>query len=308
MKVKKLWFIPICAAFMLFTGADLKAEAATTKDLSSTASKYLGVPYVYGGTSTNGFDCSGFTKRVFSDLGYSLNRTSSGQYSQGNAVSKANLQPGDLVFFKTNGYSISHVGIYLGNNKFINAETSSGVTVSSLSESYWAKYYAGAKRVVKFTNPYVAKAEVKQASIDFSVYASRGEVAIQLAKALNLDTTDTDSKFVDVKPTDKFAGAATALQKLGVFTGDENGKFNPNSPITRSQISKVLVEAFNLQLQEGKGLTFKDVSPHSTWAYNYIMILATNGVTSGKGDGTFGVNDHVTLTQLKIFIDNSIQQ
>ena len=120
---------------------------------------------------------------------------------------------------------------------------------------------------------------------------------------MGLDTTDTNSPFADVKPTSKYAGAATALQKEGVFTGDENGKFNPGSPLTRAQMAKVLVVAFDL-VQKGKAPSFTDVSA-SHWANEYVSVLASTGITVGKGDGTFGLNDNVTLKHLAAFIDRA---
>lgn len=120
----------------------------TSANVVSTALKYIGVPYVWGGSSAAGFDCSGFTQYVFKQHGYYLNRTAASQYSNGVAVSRANLLPGDLVFFErtyaTNG--ISHVGIYIGNNQFIHAGNS-GVAIASLNENYYASRYCGACRV-----------------------------------------------------------------------------------------------------------------------------------------------------------------
>lgn len=142
--------------------------------------------------------------------------------------------------------------------------------------------------------------EVKNAEIDFSIYASRGEVALRLANVLQLDTTDTNTTFPDVKPSAKYAGAVEALKKVGIFTGDEHGKFNPSSPITRGQLAKVLVEAFHLK-QQGTAEQFTDV-PNSHWANQYVAILASNKITVGTGNGAFGVNDHVTLEQLTAFI------
>lgn len=308
--MKKRWLLPVFATFMLFAGPyTIDAEAATKDELTTTAYKYIGVPYSYGGTTSNGFDCSGYTQRVFSDLGIKLSRTTSSQYAQGTAVSKGNLSMGDLVFFNTFGSGVSHVGIYVGNGQFSHSSSSKGVTVSKLSESYWADRYIGAKRIATFTTEQEteveqsAKEEVKSAAIDFSIYASRAEVALQLAKALNLDTSDTTSNFADVKSTDKFAGALNALHKKGVFEGDQNGKFNPNSPITRKEVAKVLVLAFDLKLQN-KTYSFTDVTK-SDWAYNYVNILASNEITVGKGNGVYGANDNVKLTELKSFIERS---
>lgn len=114
----------------------------------SLAYDYLGVPYVWGGSSPSGFDCSGFTKYVYAKLGVTLNRTAASQLKNGYEVT--NLQTGDLVFF-TNTYTTSaaasHVGIYIGNNQFIHA-ANGGVKITSLDHEYYAPRYIGARRVV----------------------------------------------------------------------------------------------------------------------------------------------------------------
>ena len=114
----------------------------------ATAKKYLGYNYTYGGSSpSTGFDCSGFTSYVFKQHGISLNRTAAGQYSNGVAVSRANLQPGDLVMFGKSG--INHVAIYIGGGKIIHASTpSTGVRIDSLSTGYYNNNYVGARRVL----------------------------------------------------------------------------------------------------------------------------------------------------------------
>ncbi len=121
-------------------------------EIVNFAKKYIGTRYVYGGTNlTSGVDCSGFTYAVFKNFGINLNRTSSAQYSNGVAVSKANLQAGDLVFFNTGGSSsISHVGIYIGNNQYIHSTDGSGngVCIASLNSAYALRTYYGARRVI----------------------------------------------------------------------------------------------------------------------------------------------------------------
>lgn len=123
------------------------ASAAADK-IIATARKYIGVPYVWGGTTPSGFDCSGFVQYVFKAHGISLLRTTSQQYGQGKSVAKANLKTGDLVFFNTSGSGVSHVGIYIGNNQFIHASSSNGVMISSMQNSYWSARYLGARRVL----------------------------------------------------------------------------------------------------------------------------------------------------------------
>jgi len=117
------------------------------------AKSLLGVRYVYGGTSPEtGFDCSGFTRYVFEGFGISLDRVAADQAKQGDEVTKDRLIPGDLVFSDTNGGNngINHVGIYIGDGKFINAASGSSsgkVVISSLSSSYWQSTYMTARRV-----------------------------------------------------------------------------------------------------------------------------------------------------------------
>ena len=114
----------------------------------STAMEYMGVPYVFGGTSPYGFDCSGYVQYVFAHSGISLPRTADVQYEVGTPVSTTDLVPGDLVFFTTYTYGASHVGIYVGEGNFIHASSSQGVTISSLSHAYYSSRYIGARRIL----------------------------------------------------------------------------------------------------------------------------------------------------------------
>lgn len=112
------------------------------------AMAYMGVPYVFGGSTPSGFDCSGFVMYVFRGAGISLPRTADVQYEVGTPVEKSELRAGDLVFFTTYTYGPSHVGISLGGDKFIHASSSKGVTIDTLNRGYWISTYIGARRVM----------------------------------------------------------------------------------------------------------------------------------------------------------------
>ncbi|MCI7330250.1 MAG: C40 family peptidase, partial [Selenomonadaceae bacterium] len=122
---------------------------AMSRTVVSDAMSYMGVPYVFGGnTPSSGFDCSGYVRYVFANAGIYLPRTADVQYNCGYAVSTSELAPGDLVFFETYCPGPSHVGIYVGDGNFVHASSSRGVTVSSLSSSYYSAHYLGARRVM----------------------------------------------------------------------------------------------------------------------------------------------------------------
>lgn len=151
--------LTLAATFVIFFTPinENEASASSTysvESLNQISSKYIGVRYSYGGTSSSGFDCSGYVRHVFKELGInSLQRTSGGMYGQGTAVSKSNLEAGDLVFFSTTGGKrVSHVGIFIGNGQFIHASSSKGVMKTNINDkSYWGNKYVGAKRVADFS-------------------------------------------------------------------------------------------------------------------------------------------------------------
>lgn len=118
--------------------------------LLSNAMGLLGVAYRFGGTSPqSGFDCSGFMQHIFrKTFAVNLPRISAQQAQAGSYVSRSDLQPGDMVFFRTSGRRISHVGMYVGNDRFIHApRTGKRVEITSLSNKYWSARYATARRI-----------------------------------------------------------------------------------------------------------------------------------------------------------------
>ena len=126
-----------------------EANLAQDKSLREISERYLGVNYVFGGSSANGLDCSGFTSIVFNEMGISLPRVSREQFAIGTSIERDQLREGDLVFFDTTGKGVSHVGIYLSDDEFIHAASNPGrVLKSKLSEKYYAARYLGARRVI----------------------------------------------------------------------------------------------------------------------------------------------------------------
>lgn len=147
----------VSSEFIALTGAEqgAAAPAAVSSDLRSQvvayAKQFLGCPYVYGTAGSSTFDCSGYTSYVFRHFGYSLNRSASGQYSNGTAIDQSQMQPGDLILWRAYGSSsaATHVGIYIGNNQYIHASSTGGcVTINDMSYGAGARYLVGVRRIL----------------------------------------------------------------------------------------------------------------------------------------------------------------
>ena len=132
------------------SGSAPDANLTLGQQIAEYACGFKGSKYVYGGMSPSGFDCSGLVTYVYKQYGISVTRNASGQYrDNGVHINKSDLYPGDLVFFSRNGNSVTHVGIYIGNNKFVHASgTRVGVIISDLGSAYYTRVWFGAKRIV----------------------------------------------------------------------------------------------------------------------------------------------------------------
>ena len=125
------------------------SSKSTAQKIVDYAKTFVGYPYVYGGSSPSGFDCSGFVQYVYKQFGYKLNRTATQQLKNGTYVAYSDLKLGDIVYFGY-GSTATHVGIYIGNGNFVHAQNSStGVVITSLSQSYYASRYLCAHRIIE---------------------------------------------------------------------------------------------------------------------------------------------------------------
>ena len=125
-----------------------RGRSSVVRRILQTAYSVIGTPYVFGGTTPYGFDCSGFTQYAFASAGISIPRTADNQMYYGRSISMNDLRVGDLVFYTTYEPGASHCGIYLGNGNFIHAGTSTGVTIAPAFTGYWGARYYGACRIL----------------------------------------------------------------------------------------------------------------------------------------------------------------
>lgn len=327
---KILHFIMVIVLVLTIMPANGVAATPTGGDVVNLAYKYEGVPYLYGGTTPSGFDCSGLVQYVYKEVGVTLPRTSKEQYTIGTEVSKNDLQEGDLLFFSSLATSgITHVGIYVGNNNFISSTTSSGVKVYSINNSYWSGIYTGAKRVLG-----------PQSSISFSDLATthfasdavqyltsqgiingyadgtfrptqsvtRGQAAAIINRVLQYTPKNTLS-FKDVSSGHIFAKDIAAMKELGIIQGFVDGTYRPNDTMTRAQMAVIVKNAFNLQLanissSEANKL-YSDISS-SYWAFTEIITMHVIDQTTGFKTSTYRPTSNATRADLSAAVYNAI--
>jgi peptidoglycan DL-endopeptidase CwlO len=297
------------------------AQEPTGEEVVSKARQYLGVPYKMGGSTPEGFDCSGFLLYVFNQFNISLPRTAADQATVGQAIDKENLQPGDIVYFiNTYKEGVSHTGLYIGEEKFISATSSKGVKIDSINDPYyWGSRYAGARRVLENqmvpTGEFVdvpsghwAKSAIaalnKQGIIsgyDGGFFKpdqtiKRAEVAKMLSETFGLQMSASNLPVYNDVPEQHWAFPyITAASQKNYFTGYEGNVFKPNEPITRAEIASLFTRAFQLKATD-QNVTFTDLLS-SHWAYKDVQKLTANQIVSGYPDQTFKGSQQMTRAE-----------
>ena len=316
-------FLIVVLLLMTFPFHNVSA-ASNQEEVVNIAKSNIGVPYVYGGTTPNGFDCSGFLRYIFGKVGMDLPRVSADQYRVGKPVSKADLEPGDLVFFEktSNKAGVTHAGMYIGNNEFISATTSKGVKIDSLSNTYWGPKYYGAKRIIENKIGGFSDVDTSHPAFDaintlggngvIQGYGdgtfhpedkvTRGQAAAIVNRILNKEPNNLNV-FIDVSPTYPFAKDIAVIKELGIIEGFADGTFRPHDYMTRAQMAVIVQKAFNTQVSIASN-NYSDITP-SYWAYDAIIAMSSIDNTSIFAGDRYNPTDLATRAFFTAAIYNS---
>lgn len=329
--ILKSVMVALLIMLLPFSQTQSQTLAATkSTEIVSIAKNYLEVPYQYGGTTPNGFDCSGFLVYIFKKIGIDLPRTAATQYGAGSAVAQKDLVPGDLVFFK-NTYDnpgIIHSGLYIGENQFISATTSKGVKIDSLNSSYWGPKYVGAKRVLTDTQSemmftdvptnHIAYDAIKTLSNDQIIHGvtttqfapedtiTRGQAAAIINRILK-KKPKTIRSFPDVPINSWYANDIAAVKEAGVITGYPDGTFKPNAYVNRAEMAIIIQRAFQLNSNQFviAENVYKDITD-SHWAYDAIMTMHAIDFTNAFKENQFNASGKATRAVFVIAIYHSM--
>lgn len=335
-----LSFIAFLLFFSMSPFMSAKTEAATIgESIVAYGKKFMGVPYVFGGTTPSGFDCSGFVQYIYKNAaGISLPRTTDQQYNVGTTVDKSDLQPGDLVFYaNTYKKGISHVGVYAGDNMVLNATSSNGIALVSMDNSYWGPKYAGSKRVQATEEKTNSIAEtsapewftdVQKSAVSYQAIktltdqqvingfedntfqpekkVTRGQAAAIINRVLKLEP-EVISHFTDVPKTNRFAADIAAIREAGIINGFEDKTFRPDAEMTRNEMASIIQRAFTLEVSQtaAASVTYTDINADH-WAYKGIVTIASIDKTGFfKGEKFYGTHN-ATREAFTVTIYNAI--
>ncbi|WP_050183555.1 C40 family peptidase [Domibacillus robiginosus] len=308
-------FLAVILFFSMSPLASAKAEAASIgESVVAFGKTFMGVKYVFGGTTPSGFDCSGFVQYIYkNEAGISLPRTTGEQFNVGTAVAKSDLQVGDLVFYaNTYKKGISHVGVYAGNGQVLNATSSKGIALIPLEgDSYWSPRYAGAKRVVQAPEWFT---DVEKTDLAYNAIRSltdqrvingftadtfapeekitRGQAAAIINRVLGLKP-EKMSYFTDVPKENRFAVDIAAVHEAGIMNGYGDKKFGLEEQMTRNEMASLIQRAFHLKVSEtaAANVVYTDIKA-GHWAYEGIVSMASiDKIGFFKGEKFYGTHN-----------------
>ncbi|WP_309090908.1 NlpC/P60 family protein [Domibacillus sp.] len=311
-------FLAVILFFSVSSLASVKAEAASIgESVVAFGKTFMGVEYVFGGTTPKGFDCSGFVQYIYKHAAdISLPRTTGEQYKVGTAVAKSDLQVGDLVFYaNTYKKGISHVGVYAGNNQVLNATSSKGIALVPLDgDPYWSPKYAGAKRVIEEEQAPKWFTDIEKTDLAYNAVKSLTEQGV--INGFTADTFAPDEKitrgqaaaiinrvrglkpekmsyFTDVPKTNRFAVDIAAVHEAGIMNGYGDKTFGLEEEMTRNEMASLIQRAFNLKVSEtaAANVVYTDIKA-GHWAYEGIVSMTSIDKTGFfKGDKFYGTHD-----------------
>ncbi|WLR50544.1 NlpC/P60 family protein [Bacillus tianshenii] len=303
----------LCMGLMLLALPNMaSAEENPVEDIISNSKKYMGVPYVFGGTTPNGFDCSGYIRHVYNESGISLPRTTSQQYNVGQAVAKEDLQKGDIVFFETYKSGPSHSGIYLGDGKFIHASSTKGVTISSINNPYyWQPRYIGARQVVQQVKGVAdTKIEYNENHWAYEIVESLRGLGVVDGNNFNPEEKLQEGQAVKMlKQSLKQNGFsnAQAAAKLKNSKIIDNTAYTSKDDVTREKAAMMLVQTLlaDEERQSDKQLTFVDFDT-SHRGYAEVAVAIEQQLITGYADGSFKPHDKIKQSEFAVLVHRAL--